>query len=399
MPTYGLTDAGFNSKPLDEIKAELTAGVQAALGLPPETPIGPVLESLVGVLAERYEEQWDLSEVLYQALDPDQATGALLDTLCAITGTIRRQAKPSTGTITVYGDAGTVLDVGRVVSVQGTNARFVTTESATIDTLTSGGESVPAGVTAGVHYRATVAVESEDTGPIAAPAGKLTQIETPVAGWIAAWNAEDAVLGQHVEGDEDLRVRREAGLRRLGSGSTEAIRARLLDLDGVTAAVIFENDTPTVNPDGLPPHSIEALVAGGDPDEIAPVIWSNKGGGIYTHGSVTETITDSTGASRTVRFSRPEDVPVYVTLTVTAGSGAPSESDVKSVIVATGSKLELGDGVFASKLSAAIVSMSGVLDVPSITVGTAPAPVGSSVSISPRQVATFDATNITVTFG
>lgn len=90
---------------------------------------------------------------------------------------------------------------------------------------------------------------AQEYGPIAAPAGSLNQIVTPIAGWQSITNFKAGVTGRFQETDAELRLRRANSLNVLGSGTVEAIRARLLqEVPGVTSVTVFENVTLTQSP-------------------------------------------------------------------------------------------------------------------------------------------------------
>ena len=87
-----------------------------------------------------------------------------------------------------------------------------------------------------------VELEAEKIGEIAAPAGELTVIETPVAGWLSISNPKAAMLGRAAENTAQIRLRRARELRAPGFCTYEALRAKLLMLDGVRAVVVFNDD-------------------------------------------------------------------------------------------------------------------------------------------------------------
>ena len=90
----GLTLTGFEVKTLAQSKAELdelfknTFGV--SLGSEPDGSIPPdsVAGQLVGQLADREAEIWEVMQALSSSFDPDNATGKALVALCALTGTL-----------------------------------------------------------------------------------------------------------------------------------------------------------------------------------------------------------------------------------------------------------------------------------------------------------------------
>lgn len=388
MP-FGVTTTGFNKKTLDdlhtEIKDDQRATIDPALNLGPDSVLG----QLNGIMAERFAELWDLGLAIYRSFYPDSAEGDALEQIASLTGVERNAAAPSTVTVVASGTPATNLPAGRVISVTTTGARFTTLADAVI----GGGGTV------------SIDCESEETGPVAAPAGTLTEIETPVSGWDSVTNALDAVLGTVEEGDAALRVRRIAELFNPGSTTVEAIIAAVSGLDGVTDVYVFENTDYITDGEGLPPKSFEVVVEGGDDTEIAQTIFDNKPAGIKTHGTTTEVISDSQGTNHDIKFSRPDDVDFWVTITVSVIAGvfgggveATGVAAVKEAIVNMGDALGIGDDVIALRVPAAALEVSGVNDVTIYKVDDVDPPVAATnVVLSNRQVADFDTSRVTVT--
>lgn len=437
----GVTASGFVRKTLPEIVTELENALKAELGdsidVGPEGPFGQI----IGVMAERYSDLWELGEEVYTGATPDGATGVSQDNVCSITGTVREAARASTVTLAATGTAGTVLASGRIVSVVTVGTRFLTTAVATIAAAaawagttgyvvgnrvknnsriyecaspgTSAGSGGPTGTATGIpdgtcswNYLGEgvgvidVEAEAEETGPSNGSARTITVIETPVAGWSSVINPLDAELGANIEPDPALRLRREDEIRASGNAALEAVRAALLQVDGVTAATVFENVTDTTDGDGVPPHAIECLVRGGDDAEIAAAVFASVAAGIATHGTDTEVVTDSQGIDHTIKFSRPTEKLVYVTLTLIVSSDYPVDGDalVKLAVVAYGDLQASGKNVVASVLAAQAFEVTGVLDASAlISIAPTTVPVASTtIAISLRQLAVYDTSRISI---
>lgn len=385
MPTYGLTSTGFVAKPLADIKADLEAAFRGVFGAGINTEPESNFGLIIGILSERYAELWQLGEQLYASLSPDSADGVQLDNLAALTGTVRADATNTKVSLTLTGTNGTLISAGRIVSNSTSGDKFTTLADVTI----SGGT-------------ATVEAEAVETGPIAAPADSLTVIDTPVAGWTTVNNPLDhSLLGTDLETAAAFRIRREDELRAQGNAAVEAIREAVLAVTDVTDCTVFENDTDATDGDGLPPHSIECLVQGGDDVAVATAIFSAKAAGIATYGTSDENIEDSQGLTHDINFTRPTGVNIYVVVNLTANADlwpADGETQVKAAIAAYGdSTYETGDDVISSALIPAVFSVSGVTNCPLPFIGTAPSPVASTtVSIGLRQLADLDTSRITV---
>lgn len=445
---FGVTSIGFVQKVFEEVKESLETRIKSALGntldFAPQSNAG----QLSGIFSEFIGDVWQLAQDVYSAFDPDSATGAALDALCGLTGTVREPATASTVTVTATGTAGTVLTSGRLISVDPTGVRFQTTANATIAAATawtpstaytvgayrknSSGPSrmyivITAGTSAGsggptttasditdgtVHWRylgdgdgyVNVEAAAEETGPKVADAFALTNIETPVSGWSNAINLLDADLGTDLESDASLRARRELELKTGGKASVEAIQADVLAVADVAQCTVFENPTDSTV-DSIPPHSIEVLVQGGESVDIAKAIFESKAAGIGTYGTSSYAHTDSQGITQDVYFTRVTEVPIWISLTlVTDPNKFPADgaAQVAAAIVAWGDEQKAGKDAVQSRIAAAAFEVDGVLDVTPLLLGTSnPASVDGNISISSRQIAVYDTSriNIAVTEG
>lgn len=445
MPNYGVVPEGFAYPSVDETFETLKAGLRGRLG--PGVTFAPDAPEtfLAGVMAEALASLWAAGGGLWFAFDPEGATDTALDNLASLTGTERLQPTASSASLLLTGDTGTVVESGKVVSVTNVGTRFATSEAGTLADAASwaasttyalgsvvtsdgsvwvcavGGSSGltgPTGTTSpqvggGVTWRfagpgtayATVDALAEATGPLSAPSYTLTEIETPVAGWRGVANPSDAVLGRLLETDASLRVRRRVELRPQGNAAADAIRGRLLDpdvIDGTTSCFVFENETDVTNSDGLPPHSVEVLIEGGDDAEIRAVLWDSKAAGIRTYGTVTGTTPDASGASHSVSFSRPETMPIYVLGTVNVTPDAPLDDDevlakLLAAVIAYGQGLHVGRNVVTSKLSGALTAIEWVDGVASLAIGVVPTPTSSvTIQVGNRQRASLDSTRVTL---
>lgn len=249
----------------------------------------------------------------------------------------------------------------------------------------------------------SVNMEAEETGSTDAPADTLSVIETPVGGWDSTVNPLDALLGQDPETDEEFRNRRNEQVAEAGAATPPAILADVLAINDVTAVVLFQNNTAVTDPEGRPPHSVDIVVQGGDEDEIAEVIFDTVGAGITFVGAISKIVTDSQGFMNTIKFSRPDEVDIWVEVDLNIDPElfpVDGTTQVRDAILAYGLQLTIGQDivVFGSEpaLSCAFGDVPGILDY-AIRVGTAVSPtLDDNVEIEPREVPVFDSSRITV---
>lgn len=385
----GVTVNGFEKKTLEDVKGEVESSLKADVSPSLNFQVTGPLGQLLNIFSDKIREAWDLAQAIYRSLYPDTASGDALDNIASLTGVIRLAAKSSEVTVTCTGTPSTFLPAGRVVKVASVGDRFQSIADATI----GGGGTVD------------VEFESIQTGPIAAPAATLTEIETPVSGWASATNALDAVLGRDLETDADLRKRRIALLQSANAASLEGLRARLLQVDDVTEVFIFENTASEVDEDGLPGHSFESVVQGGDDQELFDEIFLRRAAGISSHGSEVGSSTDTQGIVHEEKFSRPTDVDIYVELTVKTdpvvfGGGDPAQGEilVKQAIVDESADQTIGEDVIALNYKCVPLLVAGVIDVTVFKIDKVTPAVGTvNIPMQKRELAVFDTSRITVT--
>lgn len=148
---------------------------------------------------------------------------------------------------------------------------------------------------------------TEEYGKITLPYGIVTKMVNNVTGFTAVTNLLEPTYGRKQENDIELRQSYIAKSALRSNTMIESIVGELLNnIENVESASGYENDTDYVDSRGLPPHSIEIIVEGGDNSEIAQAILRRKAGGIQTYGSIEVGVPGVYGDTIPVRFNRPD---------------------------------------------------------------------------------------------
>lgn len=395
MSEYGVTDTGFKRKTLDMLITEISDDIKAIpefgenFNTNPASPDG----QKIGVLAKFIADVWEVAELAYNSFNPNAVNGVPLYNLVSLNGLTPNRASSSRVLLNLTGTPGTFIETTEanpiLVSTSDTNVQFQLENSVTLD---------------GAGNAAVFAVALE-TGPIEAAIGTVTNIDTPVTGWDTVRNPSSAVEGSADETDPQLRARRERSPGRFGKSTIDATRSEVGNLDGVTKVEVLENFTNFPDANGLPPHSYQVVVVGGDDTEIAEAINRKRDIGITPFGNTTVPVTDSQGVPINISFSRPTEVDIYVIVTLNKFSNYPNNGDdlVKQAIVdyANGTLIAnrdfgLGDDVIYTRLYTPINSVQGH-EISDLRIGTAPSPTGTgNIPITSTEISNFTVANITV---
>lgn len=148
---------------------------------------------------------------------------------------------------------------------------------------------------------------TQDYGKITLPYGIVTKMVNNITGFEDVTNLLEPIYGRKQESDIELRQSYIAKSALRSNTMIESIVGELLNnVENIESASGYENDTDDTDERGLPPHSIEIIVEGGDNNEIAAAILRRKAGGIQTYGSVEVGVPGNYGDTIPIRFNRPD---------------------------------------------------------------------------------------------
>ena len=156
----------------------------------------------------------------------------------------------------------------------------------------------------------------------------------------ATGNALDLLLPQYGvtrnagETDAEVRARIRSSLAGRSAGSCDALLAAVQSARGVSSARVYVNDTGAADANGIPAHSIAAVIRGGNAAAVAQAIYDKKAPGIGTWGSITENAYDAAGNPHAVSFTRHTDKFILVYPCITVLEGGDREAIRNAVVPA-----------------------------------------------------------------
>ncbi|ENG0940935.1 baseplate J/gp47 family protein [Salmonella enterica] len=325
---------------------------------------------------------------VYNCFSPVTGYGAALTSNVKINGIARKGATNSTVDLLLTGTAGTAITNGTVKDTNNVIWRL------------------PASVVIGVDGTVTATAICSKSGAVAAPAGAITTINTPTRGWTSVTNPAAAAVGAPAETDAELRIRQGQSVAIPSITPFEGVDGAIANIAGVTRHKLYENDTGKTDGNGLPPHSISAIVDGGDVTEIAKIIRGNKGQGVRTWGKTSVTVPDKYGNPHIISFSRPTDVPVYgkITLKVFAGYTSQIGVQIQQAVADYINRLMIGDQVLLSRIyspaNLGVVSGGNAryYDIQELLIGKSPEAVAAAnINIAYDESASCKPENIIIT--
>lgn len=321
---------GLQTKTLAEIKADILNGTADYPGYyqiyGPDINVGPNSPDgqQINIVAQAVVDMLELLAQVYASFDPDQAIGTVLDQRCAINGVVRRGA--------TYTQQMVEVTVTQAVTLPGLDTSptspFTVADSAGNQFQLVSAYAFGAAGTQSLLFQALA------LGPVETTSGTITQIVTTTLGVASVNNAAAAAtVGLAEETDAALRIRRSNSVSLPSRGYLEGLIGALLDTDGVSQAVVIENDTNgTVN--GTPGHSIWCIVLGGADADIAQAIYRKRNAGCGMRGAVTVNVPQIDATTFPVQFDRPTSETLWIKFDIVAITGSVDDAALRIQILA-----------------------------------------------------------------
>lgn len=362
----------------------------ATLNTSSESPAGQIIDSLAVLVTAKDSEFLNLAN----QFNPATADGIFQDALGAIYFLTRKTATSTVVSCTCSGLPGTVIPAGSIIQ---------TTDGVKLASL--GAATIGVGGTVSVEFAA------QEPGAIEIGAGTCEKIVTVIAGWDTVTNTAAGLPGSLIEGRADFEKRRFNSVAANAHGSAAAVQGSVYEVDGVLDCLVLENKTNSiVTKKGvtLYPHSVAICVYGGADADIAETIYNKLDAGCGVNGNTDISYTSPDGVVNNYKIVRPTPTPVYISVTITrtTQTTATVAQDIKNAILsdANGNDVNsgntrcgLGQTIYASRFTVAIVKTAGVNDLESVYIGLSASPTGNSITLDADEEPIFSADNIEVT--
>ena len=400
-------DGQFNPDTAAAIEAAMMQHAKDGFGDDVNDTKLSAIRSFYGPVSRQIAEAQEAAGLILSSAQLEHAEGAALDLVTAIINVRRNLASRATGIVTFSRETaanrdyvipdGTLVQTGSLSNPK----RFVTTESRV---LADGTTSV------------TAPIRSRDGGiEYNVGTGTITVMPNPPTGIEFVTNDQETDGGTNREEDDELRSRARGSLSEGSSATAGALLAAIQNLDGVRSTSIFINSSG-IEDGGIPPHSFELIVDGGNQLEIAQTILDTKAAGDNPVGGV-----NGTGYTRDaelpnkqiipVSFSRPDVVDVLINIDIEVMDDYAGDDSVRDSITgyigglltsgnSTDGELGAGDDVLFGEIEFAARSVNGVYDVTNLEIGTSAFMTNeNNLTVEDFEVAltTADSTAITIT--
>lgn len=252
---------------------------------------------MISAFALKTYDTMQMLQLIYNNRGPKTAVGTALDSIVKLNGIARKQPSYSTCVLTLTGDIGTTIASGICEDSAGYKWDLPPNLVFTKETITA-------------------TAKCETLGEIEAAKNTITKINTPQKGWVSVNNEVAAITGQAIETDEQLRLRQSVSVAIPSQNMVDSTISGIAAISGVTRYKVYDNDTNQTDANGIPGHSIAAVVEGGLDEDVAEQIYLRKGPGGGTYGDVRINYINADGLANYVYFFRPIYVPIDVNIKV-----------------------------------------------------------------------------------
>ncbi len=358
-----IDESGFHMPTYNDIKFHLLEEARRIFGQDIYLENDSQDYEFISLMADKLHDTFLTAQLVYNNRSPATAIGGALDGLVMLNGLKRKRATKSTCEVVLTGTADTKIVNGIIADSYNINwdlpPEVIIPESKTLNVLAT----------------------CQKYGPNPAAIGQLSRIITPTEGWLSVTNLVPAIMGQSVEGQEELRARQTISTAKPSRTVIEGTIGGIAEIPDVTRYRVYENDTNVPDKNTIPGHSICAVVEGGKDYDIANEIYLRKTPGCGTYGDIIINVETGVGdtilKTMPIKFFRPKYCDIYVTATVKQLPGyVTSITDkIKENISTYLNSLQIGEILTVSALWGVSLQAMPSLSTPlfsiiSVTAGT-----------------------------
>ena len=292
----------------------------ANINVAPNSPDG----QMIAIVAQAKLDMLEFIAQVFASFDPDQAIGVVLDQRCAINGVAR---EAGTYTITPV-----TVTVDRALTLAGLDT--APTAPFTVSDAAGNQYQLVAANVFTVAGSAVLNFQAATLGAVTPTLNNITNIVTITLGVTGVNNPTAATtIGTNEESDYSLRIRRAKSVALPSKGFFEGLWGALLDTAGVTSVNLLENYGATTDANGIPSHSIWAIVAGGTNADVANVIYIKRNAGCGMKGGVSVNVTQVDGSIAIMKFDRPTTEPLWISFNVAAITGVVDANAIRRYLL------------------------------------------------------------------
>ena len=373
-------------------QADFGSAFGTALSTNLKTPQGQLAVTDTAIIADKNDQLL----AIVSNMNPDFASGRFQDGIGRIYFIDRIAAAGTVVTATCSGA------VGAVIPAQS----YATDDNGYMYASLAAG-------TIGADGTVKIEFQNLTTGAIACTIGSLTNIYVAVSGWSSITNETAGVPGTDVEGRSAFEYRRRQSVARNAFNTAAAVRAAILEVDGVLDAYVIDNKEPTSVTSGSTDYTLLASsiyigVYGGDAVEIAAAINKKLPPGIVMNGNTTGTTYDTENYDPpyprySYKWQTLEAVNVHIKVEYEANDSLPSDinAQIKTAVLSSftgadgGTRARCGARIYGSRYIGTIQAIDTQnMNVLSVQISLDGTTWASAVTMGIDQEPPLDATNI-----
>lgn len=295
-----LTPQGYVADKLTDIFDQFVSGLRGIYGddilVDADDPDG----QMAGILSQMRADIEGVILAIYQANDPDNATGVWLEQKVAFAGLVRRGASYSyLRDALIKADPNLTIKSGFIVK-DDTGEQWLTETD----------------VTTGTDGTAVHDFRSMDRGQFAVQENTELDLVTVIAGVQSVMSQTASELGYEEEKDPQLLSRFYRSRSKPSTNQIDSTIGDIMAIPGVIDIVALENTSDVVDENDVLPHTTNYVVDGGDETAIAQAIYNNWPGTGLQGDIVIPIVRPVSGRTINVPFDRSTPVDMAAEITV-----------------------------------------------------------------------------------